>query len=255
MNFVFDIDGTICFHGKPVSRGILDALCELERQGHFIAFASARHSRDILPVLDERFHHHLLIGGNGAVTYYEGKLIRACPIPGPLFQRITQLLDRFQASYLIDTEWDYAHKGAEDHSFLSRVDPLKQANRIRLDEVRQPVKILVTESADPQRLKEEVKALDINLHNHSLEEVLDITDCGVDKWNAVAAFGLSSGSTVCFGNDTNDLPLFRQAARSVLVGNHPLLAGVATDQLDIDEQFESKLRDKLTELAAGADKN
>ncbi|GIP34154.1 HAD-IIB family hydrolase [Paenibacillus sp. J2TS4] len=249
MNFIFDIDGTLCFHGKPVSSDILDVLCELQNQGHLVAFASARHCRDILPVLDSRFHNHLLIGGNGAVTYYEGRVAGIRPIPEKVFREAVVRLDRCHASYLIDTAWDYYYQGADDHPFLAKVDNLKLAHRIRLEEIDQPVKILVTESSDPQRLKKEMETLGIDIHHHSLEEVLDITAGGVDKWNAVHDFGLSGEDSVCFGNDTNDLPLFRQAARSVLIGNHPLLRELATDQIEVDEQFDQKLIDKLMEIA------
>lgn len=42
MNFIFDMDGTICFKGQPISKNILDCLLELQEAGHFIGFASAR---------------------------------------------------------------------------------------------------------------------------------------------------------------------------------------------------------------------
>ncbi|MEC1535480.1 HAD hydrolase family protein [Bacillus sonorensis] len=53
MNFVFDLDGTICFEGQPVSEHLLMAFEELKAQGHEVIFASARPIRDLLPVLHE----------------------------------------------------------------------------------------------------------------------------------------------------------------------------------------------------------
>lgn len=53
MKFVFDLDGTICFKGQPVSEKILSALSKLTDQGHEVIFASARPIRDILPILRE----------------------------------------------------------------------------------------------------------------------------------------------------------------------------------------------------------
>lgn len=57
MQFVFDLDGTICFKGKPVSDKILDSLAELTKNDHQVIFASAKPIRDMLPVIREDFHH------------------------------------------------------------------------------------------------------------------------------------------------------------------------------------------------------
>ncbi|MGG3025562.1 HAD hydrolase family protein, partial [Brevibacillus parabrevis] len=48
MRFIFDLDGTICFKGQPISKSILDCLLELEQEGHTVGFASARPCRDML---------------------------------------------------------------------------------------------------------------------------------------------------------------------------------------------------------------
>jgi len=56
LKFVFDLDGTICFKGQPGSDTILKSLEKLETQGHQVIFASVRPIRDLLPVLDKRFH-------------------------------------------------------------------------------------------------------------------------------------------------------------------------------------------------------
>lgn len=75
MKFVFDLDGTICFKGQPVSERILKSLEKLEAQGHQVIFASARPIRDLLPVLDKRFHTYPMIGGNGAIVANQCQII------------------------------------------------------------------------------------------------------------------------------------------------------------------------------------
>lgn len=52
MNFVFDLDGTICFKGQPISEKILNSLEKLQMDRHDVIFASARPIRDMLPVID-----------------------------------------------------------------------------------------------------------------------------------------------------------------------------------------------------------
>lgn len=55
--YVFDLDGTIVFQGKPISKAIVKAIKELERRGHEIIFASVRPICDMLPVIDESLYH------------------------------------------------------------------------------------------------------------------------------------------------------------------------------------------------------
>jgi len=53
VQFVFDLDGTICFKGQPLSASITSALEDCLQHGHDVIFASARPIRDLLPVLPE----------------------------------------------------------------------------------------------------------------------------------------------------------------------------------------------------------
>ena len=64
MIFVFDLDGTICFAGRPVSDPIHAAISSIIEQGHTLIFASARPIRDMLPVLDKRFSDALAFGND-----------------------------------------------------------------------------------------------------------------------------------------------------------------------------------------------
>lgn len=61
MNFVLDLDGTICFGGNPVSEPIVRALENIQEAVHRVIFASARPIRDMFPVLDKSLHHYTLI--------------------------------------------------------------------------------------------------------------------------------------------------------------------------------------------------
>lgn len=69
MNLVFDLDGTLCFAGKPISPVLVDALKKAEEKGHSLFFASARSIRDMMPVIDSSLHHHGMVGGNGSLGY------------------------------------------------------------------------------------------------------------------------------------------------------------------------------------------
>ncbi len=61
MKFIFDIDGTICFKGNAVTKGIIHALDVCQSKGHEVIFASARPIRDLLPVLPNHMHHYSMM--------------------------------------------------------------------------------------------------------------------------------------------------------------------------------------------------
>src|SRR5690625_803191 len=128
MQFVIDLDGTIRFKRQPVSEKILDSLAELTKNGHQVIFASARPIRDMLPVIREDFHHYTMIGGNGSLISKQGKIINSVAFSPEEYNEIAQLINEFEATYLIDGDWDYAYTGPDDHPILQNLDPAELAD-------------------------------------------------------------------------------------------------------------------------------
>lgn len=250
MNLIFDMDGTICFKGQPISKNILNLLLELQESGHFIGFASARPCRDMLPILDNRFKNHLLIGANGAMIYYQGKPICFTPIPAKIAEEIVNILDDYHAEYFIDDKWNYSFNLKHHHPFLMNVDPHKLANHIEIDQIESFIKIVVLSCNNFEELSKRIAQLDVTIHYHSTEGILDITYKGVNKMAALEESGLSLEKFVCFGNDMNDLPLFQKAHYSVVIGEYEPLLMIAKDQILVDEKVEQNIISKLQELSA-----
>lgn len=73
MNFIFDIDGTICFDGCSIDSSIKQRLFKLRQANHNVILASARPIRDLLPVIPE-FADDTLIGGNGSIISKNGQI-------------------------------------------------------------------------------------------------------------------------------------------------------------------------------------
>ncbi|BBH12285.1 HAD family hydrolase [Chromobacterium haemolyticum] len=250
MHFIFDIDGTICFNGRTISPIIQDALDGLRQRGHQLGFASARPYRDILPLLDARFHDTLIIGANGAMSHQQGELRGLTPIPDPVFADITQLAQRFAASYLVDLYWDYHYSGDAGHPFLAKVDPGKLASHVGAEDIRQPAKLLITACADVPGLRRELDAHSgVELHHHSDEQIFDITAAGVSKMAALRQCGIDADELICFGNDSNDVSMFLEAGHSVQVGAHPRLAELASERLPLDQDIEARLVDAIARLS------
>src|SRR5690625_3951025 len=133
MKFVFDLDETICFNGKPISEEILTAIELLTEKGHEVIFASARPIRDMLPVIHKRFHHYTMIGGNGSLIAKDEKVIHSSAFSAQEINKINQLIKKSDATYLIDGEWDYAYTGVIDHPILKNVDQGKLAQLVDID--------------------------------------------------------------------------------------------------------------------------
>lgn len=255
MKFVFDLDGTICFKGQPVTEKLLCALEELAEQGHEVIFASARPIRDLLPVLHERFHRYPMIGGNGSMVASGGSVISVSSFGEDVLDGVMELLQKHRVTYLVDSDWDYAYTGPEDHPILHNLDPNKQAVRRQLEELRPIMKILMLTSDNMEEMERALAAMDIVVHVHTDEGILDVCPTGIDKWSGLCKLGVSKGEYIAFGNDANDISMFRHARHTVMIGEHPMLAPLAVESLqhgpDLEDEIVLKLRQLGQRFLAG----
>ncbi|MEK8131636.1 HAD family hydrolase [Paenibacillus filicis] len=249
MNFVFDLDGTICFKGEPVSEIILDALEEIRDRGHQVVFASARPIRDMLPVLAPRVQGYPLIGGNGSLIRLDYDIKDSLPFTDEQIGRIKELIVEYEAGYLIDGEWNYSYTGPADHPIVSRVDPAKLAEQVDLSDHRTIVKALIVSATNMDELADKLSELDVVIHRHHSENIIDISPNGVDKWSALSRAGLGEQPYVAFGNDANDISLFQHACHSVMIGHHEELVQYATESISLGADTEKRIMERLRELA------
>ncbi len=72
---VFDVDGTIAPHGRPLERAVAEALCALEKCGHIIGFASGKDA-EYLDGLARGIglESRVIIAENGGIIFYEGRV-------------------------------------------------------------------------------------------------------------------------------------------------------------------------------------
>ncbi|MCJ8012471.1 HAD-IIB family hydrolase [Paenibacillus sp. KQZ6P-2] len=237
MKFVFDLDGTICFQGKALSSVIVKALDELTRHGHDVIFASARPIRDLLPVLPTHMHAYPMVGGNGAFVAKDKNIISTVHFEEDVKNQLLTIIEEHDLKYLIDSEWDYAYTGSEDHPIRRNVDPEKRANLIPLASMGTIIKIVLLEiqGAEHQLILDKLSALPVVVHQHGNEAILDISPREIDKWSGLKKLGLEDQSYVAFGNDANDLTMFQHAHTSVMIGSHKELGSFATEQSPADE--------------------
>lgn len=249
MKFVFDLDGTICFKGQAISHTILECLAQLKSQGHEVIFASARPIRDMLPVIRDDFHLYTMIGGNGSLISKQGKLIHSTAFPIDQVTQITDLIEEFDATYLIDGDWNYAYTGPHNHPILKNLDPGRLANKVSLDSLPSLVKILILTSKNNELLGEKLSELDVYVNRHGNEEVFDISPKGIHKWSALETLGIKRGEYIAFGNDSNDITMFDNALHSVMIGRHEQLAILANESIEEGEYLEKQIVEKIETLS------
>ncbi|AIF67354.1 HAD family hydrolase [Terribacillus saccharophilus] len=248
MNFIFDLDGTLCFKGRPVTKNIIDTLKELEQNGHQVIFASARPIRDLLPVIDEHFHSTTLIGGNGSLISSNGKVIFSKAFSSIQLAAMKNLIDIYNAAYLIDGEWNYAYTGDPEHPIRSNLDPNGLAEKVLLEDLGQVVKVLILHSADQEKIASEAEKLGLRVHRHRGEDIVDISPPGIDKWSAIQEIGIRENDYIAFGNDANDIEMFRNAKYAVMIGDHEELARYAHRAIPLDDVCEQSIVDCLKEF-------
>ncbi|RLQ84902.1 HAD-IIB family hydrolase [Planomicrobium sp. Y74] len=239
MQFVFDLDGTICFKGQPLTKEICAALNMCQAMGHEIIFASARPIRDLLPVLPEKYHQLRMVGGNGAFRNADGS-IEVNSFDKSTCKQLFDIIDVHQLSYLIDSSWDYSYTGEQTHPIYQNIDPLKSAKNVPIDLLENVVKmVLFTSNAEIQK---SLEALPLTLHLHQDEGILDLSPEGIDKWAGLQQLGIKENEFIAFGNDSNDICMFEAAKESICIGNHPAAKEHATLHITADQVAKMILR-------------
>jgi Cof subfamily protein (haloacid dehalogenase superfamily) len=247
MNFIFDLDGTICFKGKPISPAITHALQHLEEAGHQIVFASARPIRDMLPVLPKPFHNGTLIGGNGALISENGNITCSRAFSPAIVETLMSTLHEHQSTYLIDGEWDYSYTGRADHPILANLDPNHLATNVPVSEHSSIVKVLILSTVEKESLLEKLGKVEIVLHLHAQEDVIDCSPKGIHKHAALAYLNITD--YIAFGNDANDITMFEGARHSVMIGDHQALRPHCTESIPYTTEIEEDIIAKLMELS------
>lgn len=232
MNFIFDLDGTICFKGQPISPEIINALWQLHSADHNIIIASARPIRDIYPVIPEWMRQLNMIGGNGAFIQKE-HIIQVTAFD--CFSQLANIIELHQLAYLADSDWDYAYTGNVEHPIYQNIDTDRLAKAHDSYATLPSIVKLVLFTNDEQIIQQ-VEQLPVEIHLHNNETLIDISPKNINKYSGLQKLGISE--YIAFGNDANDIPMFKHAKESICVGNHPEASQLAQQQINPDQITE-----------------
>lgn len=214
MNFVFDIDGTICFDGKTIDQSIIEALNDLSASGHEIIFASARPIRDLVPVLPPQFRKGKLVGGNGCFISEHGKVSANFFTPD-VTKQLLLIIQEHQLEYLADGKWDYSYTGSLDYPIYKNIDK-SSAKNIPISELEKVCKLVIFKPTD--QVIDTIKQLPVWITDYKGENAIDISPLGINKVAGLEK--LQVQDFIAFGNDHNDQCLFEKAKYSVCVGEN-----------------------------------
>lgn len=248
---IFDIDGTLCFDRHSIDRPVLDAL-ERASRDITIAFSSARHPRDTYPLLTPSLRAtSYVFGCNGAICVRDSSIVYKKSLPSSIVNAIVVAADDNGCPYLIDesrnfvksTTWHPLHDAIRENA-LGGASPL---NPISNDDI---VKILLLPLT--VQMRDAVLAtcnvlIDIEIHRHS-DLSFDVTSIGINKHSGMLDATLAHTDYACFGNDDNDIPLFKHSYYAVQVGSNAMLRKFAARQISADVGRPDELIDAINEI-------
>lgn len=243
MNIVFDLDGTLTFDGRTIDKEIISALRQMKGQGHEIIFASARPFRDIVPLLPPDLRKSYMIGLNGAMVFHEEKLIEFYEIEREIYLEIVTFAVENNLPFFVDDVLDYGVFLREEVIFFKFVDVLNVAKERGLYEISHPLKavIFVKDEDFIQDLMEIADVEKSDIMYHEGEGILYVNPKNISK--ATVTKRLFS-DFICFGNDKNDIELFKKAKYSVMVGDYEPLREFSDERVAAEpNEVAKKIRE------------
>lgn len=249
MNFIFDLDGTLCFDGHTISDEIKDTIVKAERYGHTISFATARSYRDSINVLGEKLTKHLTICLNGGLVYHNGKLMIEHHLPKEIPVFIDKWCQKHVIPYFIDDYFNYATYRSHQIPFIKTVDPLNLAKKLSLTSLENPIKCVLNfnqkEDLLPLFLQEIKQFPKTDIVYHENETCLYINPYQITK--AKTILEVIKQPYIAFGNDKNDISMFQNAHYSVQIGNYEDLKPYANKQITNQDSISNVINNLFEE--------
>lgn len=231
MVFVFDLDGTLLKDDYTISKYTIETIDKLEKQNHTIVFASGRMLVSIRKIIQKYFFRDFpIIAYNGAMVFvqnngiifektldYESskKVIEFLRIKN--IHRQAYVNDRLFSEEDNDKIKFYSkHADVEYKIVNDLVELLKQKEPTKLLAIDKPEKLdFIKEELDNLNLKAEIfKSMNI---------FLDIVPKGIDKAialnNLLEYLNIKEEKIIAFGDNHNDISLFKMADFSIAVEN------------------------------------
>ncbi|MBM7698924.1 HAD hydrolase family protein [Kurthia huakuii] len=244
MQFVFNLDQTISYDNQPVSLNLQYMFDFLKDNGHQLIFTSTGAVRNMLLKLDRRFHNEAMIGLEGAVICKEGALEQLSTFNQADFTTIQQLIEKYDATFLMESEWDYCYTGGPYNTLAAEIDSAKLAQNVSLKKI-DPISHITILAADGlENLQAELSESGFNVQLQQQERRLAITPKRINKWHALQRLGVYEKDYVAIGSDLTDLAVLEHAEYASMINTD-----YTKSRLPNDDKVEKHIIDTCYELS------
>jgi len=239
--FVFDLDGTLLDSEKKVSPRTIKNLEKLKSLSHEIVFATARPPRFTASISGLfQFKTHL-ISYNGAQYKTPEKKTISHFINKTLLAAIVRFLTNNDPYSIVSAEENDRWITYKEFDFKTFFNDDIGPERVLKEEFikNKCAKILINNCSVPDQLIKRFSK-DCNIIVTDNGTLIQIMNAEASKENAVKhiieSLKLEMSNVVCFGDDHNDIGLFKISGTSVAMGNAiPELKKIATHMTETND--------------------
>ena len=220
----FDIDGTlVSFKSHTVPESARRAIARLREQGVKVFIATGRLMKHVAIVNDIEVDGYITVNGGYCITS-AGEVIFESAFPRATVERVIDLSEQYGFDLNVMTHEDMyvSSMGERVQKIASMINIMPTVADVRTIAATQPV-VQMCPYISRELEQEIMPLLPDCVGSRWIETFMDLNVRGVDKSLGIQQvmnyYGLTMAEAMAFGDGGNDLPMVRDAAVGVAMGN------------------------------------
>ena len=220
----FDIDGTlVSFKSHTVPESARRAIARLREQGVKVFIATGRLMKHVGIVNDIEVDGYITVNGGYCITS-AGEVIFESAFPRATVERVIDLSEQYGFDLNVMTHQDMyvSSMGERVKKIASMINIMPTVADVRVIAAKQPV-VQMCPYISRELEQEIMPLLPDCVGSRWIETFMDLNVRGVDKSLGIQQvmnyYGLTMAEAMAFGDGGNDLPMVRDAAVGVAMGN------------------------------------
>ena len=220
----FDIDGTlVSFKSHTVPESARRAIARLREQGVKVFIATGRLMKHVAIVNDIEVDGYITVNGGYCITS-AGEVIFESAFPRATVERVIDLSEQYGFDLNVMTHEDMyvSSMGERVKKIASMINIMPTVADVRTIAATQPV-VQMCPYISRELEQEIMPLLPDCVGSRWIETFMDLNVRGVDKSLGIQQvmnyYGLTMAEAMAFGDGGNDLPMVRDVAVGVAMGN------------------------------------
>ena len=220
----FDIDGTlVSFKSHTVPESARRAIARLREQGVKVFIATGRLMKHVAIVNDIEVDGYITVNGGYCITS-AGEVIFESAFPRATVERVIDLSEQYGFDLNVMTHEDMyvSSMGERVKKIASMINIMPTVADVRVIAATQPV-VQMCPYISRELEQKIMPLLPDCVGSRWIETFMDLNVRGVDKSLGIQQvmnyYGLTMAEAMAFGDGGNDLPMVRDAAVGVAMGN------------------------------------